>query len=373
MKNTLHAKCPLPAHPLANELPMLEPKAAAKFRETVELDGKIHTPIVIVRNGADIGLGRKYDGPDAIITGRQRTVQALEIGIPWEDDTRLPKRDFNVATDGPTIEQFVLREDVNGRRHLDPAQRAIIAANLAKVLLAEIEKEQASKPSDNASDAAAVADSGVSGKTKDGKAKDQDGKKRASHEAREKAAKTLNVSVDAVKKASLVNKYNDLAEALKQKTIKLDAAYKQACERRDTEKAKAQQTKHQNERKDAILCLRNTFGEKSLFVDAVIKKKVFGDEKHGHRDLLLFNELPLANQRAVIPLLLDRKSLKEANEIYAAKDVGPEWSVEDLIHRAITGGLGAKDEKAFSVGEFTVTVSTSKDNLKRLVQLVSKV
>lgn len=363
---TLHAKCPLPSHPLADELPMLDKDRAADFRKTIEVDGKVHTPIVIVRKGANIGLGRVYDGPDAIITGRQRTVQALELGIPWEDNARLPKRDFDLAADGPTIENFVLREDVHGRRHLDDPARAIIAANLAKQLQAELEK---GKKDVAAADAAAS--SAVKG-DKPAAAKKGDNK-RPSHEARKQAAKTLNVSEDSVKKAQLVSKHDDLAEKLKAKKITLDAAYKQATERRDAAKAKSQAEKIQNERKDSILYLRNTFGEKSLFVGDVIKRKVFGDERHGHRDLMLFVELPLANQRAVIPLLMDRKTLKEANEVYVAKDVDQSWSVEELIHRAVVTGLGPKtDSKTFEVGEFKVTVTTSKDNLKRLEQLVTK-
>ena len=358
---TLHPKCPIDAHPLANELPLLDGERAAEFRKTIELDGRVHTPIVIIRKGADIGLNRKYEGEDAIIAGRNRVIQALESGIPWDDSKRLPRRDFDIKSDGPTVEQFVLREDVSGRRHLDANSRAIIAAKLAKSLIVESPKAEA-----------AVANDGKEAPNSED-VKDDKPKERASHAARKTAAKTLQVSEDSVKKASLIEKYDDLAKAIQAKKISLDAAYTQACQRRDAEKSKKQANKLQDERKDAILYLKNTYGEKNLFVVDVIKKKVFGDERHGHRDLLLFNELTVAHQRALIPLLLDKKSLKEANEIFSAKEVDPNWSAEDLIHKAICNGLAKTEEKAFDIGEFKITISAKKDVCKRLEQLVSKV
>lgn len=362
---TLHPKCPIAAHPLANELPLLDGERAAEFRKTIELDGRVHIPIVIIRKGADIGLGRKYEGEDAIIAGRNRVIQALESGIPWDDSKRLPRREFDLKSDGPTIEQFVLREDVSGRRHLNDASRAIIAAKLAKSLVLEVPKAEDGKGSEEGKDP----------ESPKGKAdtKADKPKERASHEARKTAAKTLAVSEDSVKKAALISKYDELEKAVQNKKLSLDAAYTQACARRDAEKAKKQANKLQDERKDAILYLKNTFGEKNLFVADVVKKKVFGDERHGHRDLLLFVELTLPHQRALIPLLLDKKTLKEANEIFSAKSVDPNWTAEDLIHKAVCAGLSKTGEKSFDIGEFKVTISANKDVLKRLEQIVSKV
>lgn len=359
----LHKLCPLESHELADKLPMIEGPALKQFDEQVKKDGRITHAIVIVRKGDDIGFGRKHEGPDKIIAGRNRIVVALDNGIKWDD---IPKRDFDVTKDGP-IEQFVLREDVTGRRHLDGPQRALIAAALSKTLLEQEKKVKAAGVTAAAGDTT-DADTGKKGdKPKDGG--------RKSHDARKKAAKALDVSEDAVKKANAISPYKDLVDAVQKKTMSLDAAAQEAATRRNAEKAKKKEKQLVDERKDAIQSLKETYGEKNLFVARVTSGKIFGkpnEDLKGHKDLLTFVELTTAQQKAFMPLLFEGLSLKEAQELQASKPE-QDWTARELTNYAILNGLGSKAEsKKFDFDGCIVEVSLNREQTTAIKAITSK-
>lgn len=111
----------LSAHPLADAFPMIEGEARAEFEADVARHD-LRTPIVMLE-----GL---------ILDGRNRYLAAVKEGIIAADvDWRAHPsqfRIFNPAVEGSPLD-FVLSENLTGRRHLTPSQRAMIAARLANM------------------------------------------------------------------------------------------------------------------------------------------------------------------------------------------------------------------------------------------------
>ena len=357
----LHPKCPLGTHPLADMLPMLDDKQVKDFVETIEVNGKIHTPIVILRSGSPIGDSRTYTGPDSIIDGRNRVKYGMHSGIKWDD---IPNRDYLLSEDGP-VGQFVVREGIKGRRHLDDISRAICASNLAKEIAASLkaaEPKAAPKPAAD-KPAATPGDSAEAGPVKT---------KRISHEAREQAAKQLGISVDAVKKATAYGKHEDLTKAVKSGKMSQDAAAAEAARRRQQDSEAKHEQRIIAKRKEALAYIKNTFGDESVFLKKVQSKKSLGDnEKNGPKALETFIELKLENQRAIIPLLIDGLTLTEAQAIFAQQP-SIDATAQTLIHRAITQQLAVKESVVFRFGDYSITVSATKDELRNLKRLVTK-
>lgn len=364
----IHQNCPIAAHPLANTLPMLKGEDAKAFQATIAEQG-IHTPVVIIQTGTPTGHNRNHDGEPQVLGGRNRIKFGLEQGISWAD---IPKRDYSLATDG-TPEEFILREDINGRRHLTPDQRAQFAAKSleATTEAIRIEREAAAKAEAEKNPAAEPqpGDSAEADPKKKAKAEKQE---RPSHEARKKVAKEAGVSEDAVKKALAYGKYDDLVEAVNDGKLSADAAAKQASERKAAASAKKHEERLRDERKAALTYLKSTFGEDSIFTKSVVSKKIFGDEKRGHKDLALFIELKLSEQQAIIPLLVDGLTLKESFTTTETA-VDETTTILDAINHHVANGLGTKKQTvAFAIGDYTITIDVSPAEAKRIKGLITK-
>ncbi len=371
---TLHKNCPYPAHPLCEQLPLIEGDRLKEFRETISSVGKVTTPVVVIKSGSDIGHGRKYDGPDAILDGRHRIINALDLGIKWEE---IPVRLYSFDNDD-TPESLALRE-VKGRRHIiDNIQRALLAANFAKGITAAITAEQeaaaeAKKAAKEAKKAAAAG--GTVEPEPEPEAQPEEPKgKRASHIAREQAAKEAGVSVDSVKKALSIQKHPDLVKAVENKKMSLEAANTEASRRRDVEKAQKNAEKIEGQRKGSIMLLKNTFGQNNAFVKRVVSGKIFGkptEDPKGHKDLLTFCELSVEQQRALIPLLYNAISFKDAQAVMSEKP-DDTWSVRDVINHCIANGLD-KASTDFDFGGEIVSITIDKSRAKEIKTLISKV
>lgn len=399
MSANLHKKAPIKVHYMAAVLPLLDGEKEAKFRQTLFTeDGKlnIEQPVVIIRDGADIGFGRKQKG-DELLDGRNRTISAINGGAEWEV---IPKRDYDFTKDG-TPEDYVRKHNVDGRRHLTDAIRAIYAARDAKEM-ARVYKERdeelaklAPKVGDSAEGKPAAGaagavegDAGAGGETtvtetnttttKKGAKKDSD---KHSHQARNEAAAKHGVSVHAIKQATAFDKYDDLTAAVAAGKMQPHEAASEAANRRAAEAAKRHETKIATERKEILVRLKGTFGESNAFVKRVISKKIFGDEKVGHRQLKAFDALEPAAQRALIPGLFAGKDLKALQELVITKkgDITTDaWTLQDLADIAIVNGLGwSKDKESkeyvVEIGDFTFTVTVNDAEAKNLATLISKV
>lgn len=101
---------PSPSHPLAELFPPLAPDEYAALRDSIRANGQ-REPITLHRDGR-------------IIDGRHRALACAELGI------EVASRTF----DGPDADilQFVLDLNKN-RRHLNPSQLAMVAADLANL------------------------------------------------------------------------------------------------------------------------------------------------------------------------------------------------------------------------------------------------
>lgn len=370
----LHTDCPLDAHPLADILPLLKGEPAEAFAATIREQG-IHTPVVILQTGSDIGHGRRHEGAPLILGGRNRVKFGMESGIAWDD---IPKRDYDLALDG-TPEEFITREDINGRRHLTPEQLAQFGAKLLKARTAAItaerkaaEEAQAEADKLNPPPAPVVTegDSAEAGPAKKSKKKGAAKEEvRASHEARQEIADQLGVPVDSVKKASAISKYPDLEQAVADGKLSMDAANKQASERRNAELAKKHATRIKEARMSSITYLKNSFGAESPFTKAVVKKDIFGDEGRGHKDLAIFIELSFEQQLALIPLLYDGLSMKDALNTYETVPTFDSTVLETINHAVSNGLIESKTPFALEFGDYTVTITPSKPELKRLKEL----
>lgn len=369
----LHKNCPYPAHPLCEQLPLIEGEKLAEFRETIKSVGKVTTPVVVIKSGSDIGHGRKYEGPDAILDGRHRVINALDLGIKWEE---IPVRFYSFDNDD-TPESLALRE-VKGRRHIiDTIQRALLAANFAKGITAAItaEQEAAAEAKKAAKEAkkATVAAGGTVEPEPEAQPEEPKGK-RASHIAREQAAKEAGVSVDSVKKAQSIQKHPDLVKAVEGKKMSLEAANTEASRRRDVEKAQKNAEKIEGQRKDSLMLLKNTFGQNNAFVKRVVSGKIFGkptEDPKGHKDLLTFCELSVEQQRALIPLLYNSISFKDAQAVMSEKP-DDTWSVRDVISHVIANGFD-KASTDFDFGGEIVSITIDKSRAKEIKTLISKV
>lgn len=379
MSKKLHNDCPLDSHPLADILPILKGEPAEAFALTIREQG-VKTPIVILQTGANIGHGRFHEAAPLILGGRNRVKFGMESGIPWET---IPKRDYDLATDG-TPEEFVSREDINGRRHLTPEQLALFGGKMLKARTAAIQAER-----DAAEAAQAKADklnppvvdqpraplgdgdSAEAGPAKKSKKSKSD--VRASHEARKDIASNLGVSEESVKKGAAIEKHKDLAAAVADGSLSLDAAYKQASERKAADLAKKHDKRIKEERTSNLQYLKTTFGADSPFTKAVTAKKVFGDESRGHKDFAMFIELTFEQQEALIPLLYDGMTMKQALNVYETFPTF-ESTVLDTVNFVVANGL--VDSKTGSIslefGDYTVTVAASKDESRRLKGLSKK-
>lgn len=379
MSKKLHNDCPLDSHPLADILPILKGEPAEAFALTIREQG-VKTPIVILQTGANIGHGRFHEAAPLILGGRNRVKFGMESGIPWET---IPKRDYDLATDG-TPEEFVSREDINGRRHLTPEQLALFGGKMLKARTAAIQAER-----DAAEAAQAKADklnppvvdqpraplgdgdSAEAGPAKKSKKSKSD--VRASHEARKDIASNLGVSEESVKKGAAIEKHKDLAAAVADGSLSLDAAYKQASERKAADLARKHDKRIKEERTSNLQYLKTTFGADSPFTKAVTAKKVFGDESRGHKDFAMFIELTFEQQEALIPLLYDGMTMKQALNVYETFPTF-ESTVLDTVNFVVANGL--VDSKTGSIslefGDYTVTVAASKDESRRLKGLSKK-
>lgn len=107
------------AHPFADLFPMIDGEARAEFEADLA-EHDLRTPIVM------------HEGK--ILDGRNRYLAAVKEGImPADVDwTAHPSqfRLFNPAVEGDPLD-FVVSENLTGRRHLTPSQRAMIAAEAA--------------------------------------------------------------------------------------------------------------------------------------------------------------------------------------------------------------------------------------------------
>jgi hypothetical protein len=376
-------KFPLPVHPLANKFPMLSGERQKAFQAKVQSAGRITDAVVIIRKGSEIGFGNTYDGPDAILDGRNRTMNGILSGIKWDD---IPQRDYSLTKDGP-VEEFIDRTNGVGRRHLTEQELTLAAADLSKELFNR-EKEALEKdkkvfsfvesalvtaPPAPASKPATEADSKKPA-AKKAKAEKTVKAKRLSHEAREKAAKQLGVSVDSVKKAASIQSHPDLVDKYKAGTISLDLAAREAAARKAAESAKKNATSIVEQRKESLTYLSTTFGKTNAFVQRVVSKKIFGDESTGHKDLRAFCELKHENAIALIPLLWEGLTFKAAQEIYAGKP-DASWSANDLRLLALSKGLGrdGKTVKSFTFGDVSFTVEITKTDAAASKALVTRV
>lgn len=379
----LHNDCPLDSHPLADILPILKGEPAEAFALTIREQG-IKTPIVILQTGASIGHGRFHEAAPLILGGRNRVKFGMESGIPWDT---IPKRDYDLTTDG-TPEEFVTREDINGRRHLTPEQLALFGGKMLKARTAAIQAEreaaeaaqaeadklnppvvdEPSAPLGEGDSAEAGADTKPAKKGK--KAKTD---VRASHEARKDIASNLGVSEDSVKKGAAVEKHKDLAAAVADGSLSLDAAYRQASDRKAADLAKKHDKVRKEERAANLTYLKNTFGADSPFTKAVTAKKVFGDESRGHKDFAMFTELTFEQQLALIPLLYDGLTMKQALNVYETVPTF-ESTVLDAVNYTVANGLVDSKTGTISLefGDYTVTIAASKDESKRLKGLSKK-
>lgn len=369
----LHTDCPLDAHPLADILPLLKGEPAEAFAATIREQG-IHTPVVILQTGSDIGHGRRHEGAPLILGGRNRVKFGMESGIAWDD---IPKRDYDLALDG-TPEEFITREDINGRRHLTPEQLAQFGAKLLKARTAAITAERKANEEAQAEldklnptpePVATEGDSAESGPAKKKKKSAAKEEVRASHEARQEIAADLGVSEDAVKKASAVAKHEDLEKAVADGTLSLDAAYKQASDRRAADQAKKHDKRIKEARMSSITYLKNSFGAESPFTKAAVKKDIFGDEGRGHKDLAIFIELSFEQQLALIPLLYDGLSMKDALNVYETAPTFDSTVLETINHAVSNGLIESKTPFALEFGDYTVTITPSEPELKRLKKL----
>lgn len=383
MSKKLHPDCPLDSHPLADILPILKGEPAEAFALTIREQG-VKTPIVILQTGSAIGHGRFHEAAPLILGGRNRVKFGMESGIPWD---AIPKRDYDLASDG-TPEEFVTREDINGRRHLTPEQLALFGGKMLKARTAAIQAEREAAEAAQAEadklnppivevvtegDSAEVgAETAPAKKSKKSKKKAME-EVRASHEARKDIASNLGVSEDSVKKGAAVEKHKDLASAVADGSLSLDAAYKQASERKAAELAKKHDKVRKEERAANLTYLKNTFGAESPFTKAVASKKVFGDESRGHKDFAMFIELTFEQQLALIPLLYDGLTMKEALNVYETVPTF-ESTVLEAVNYTVANGL--VDSKTGSIsldfGDYSVTITASKDETKRLKGLSKK-
>lgn len=370
----LHPDCPLDVHPLANLLPMIKGDAANRFKALVQEQG-VHTPIVILQTGSPVGNGRIHEGAPLILAGRNRVKHGLNCGIAWDT---IPKRDYDLTVDG-AIEEFTDREDVGGRRHLSPDDLAIYGGKLLKIRTAAIDAEREAarlaqaeldKQSEPQPEVVTEGDSAEVGATKQAaKKKAKKTEERASHEARKDIAESLDISEDAVKKGAAVAKHEDLSAAVADGTLSLDAAYKQASDRRAADQAKKHATRIKEARMSSITYLKSTFGAESPFTKSVIKKDVFGDEGRGHKDLAIFIELSFEQQMALIPLLYDGLSMKDALNVYETAPTFDSTVLETINHAVSNGLIESKTPFALEFGDYTVTITPSKPELKRLKEL----
>jgi hypothetical protein len=297
----------LKAHEYADLLPLAIGRSREEILESLKLGFDANHPIVLLN-----GL---------VLDGRNRLILGAEAGLKKED---IKFREFNPSTDGTCPLKFVQRENIS-RRQLSDGHLSLVAAKLTAILTAKIKDEQ-KKVSDQSAPPAG-------GKPKDPeastpkKAAAPKAEKVPSHVAREQAAAQTGVSTDAVKKAQLISKYPDITKQLEAQAISIDAAYQEACRRRDADKAKKDANKIKEERKTALAGIAKDLGADHQLVKAATRGSILKE----HKDLKAYNELPKAQKLTIAPLVIQNISIKDALKV-TGKSPDLKSTLDDLVN-----------------------------------------
>lgn len=350
----LHKDMPIGSHPLADIMPLLNKADRSDIEKSMTEHGfDPNLPIVIIRKGEPISNGETHLAEDAIVDGRNRAICALNAGFAWDD---IPKRDYSFAEDGPLVE-FIRRHNVD-RRHLKEDQRALAAASLAEIITERLKAEKGGDEQEPLN---------VAGDSSEGVGVDSGGEgERISHKARKEAAKAMGVSEHKTKHAKSIQGYQDLIDAVANESMSLDKAATEAALRKAKERNDKNAERLKTERKDALDKVKKAHGADSPFTKEVIKKKIFGHESKGHGELLTFVELTPAQQKVVVPLLVDGYSLKAALEMIDL-DPAETWTITDLVNWAIVQGVGrSKKSKTIDISGMKITIEALAEKAREL-------
>lgn len=292
----------LKAHQFADLLPLASGKSKEQLLASLKGGFDKNHPIVLIN-----GL---------VLDGRNRLILGAESGLKKEDFTF---REFNPKTDGEDALAFVRRENLD-RRHLGEGHLSLIAANIAKLITEKLKKD-AKVTSEESTPPTGATVTKPTPKAADGP------KEVPSHTARKQAAAETGVSTDSVKKAQLISKYPDIAKQLEAQKISLDAAYQEACRRRDDEKAKKDAGKIKEERKTILATITKELGADSQLVKAAVRGSILKE----HRELKAFNELPKAQKLGIAPLIIQNIPIKDALKV-TSKAPDLTSTLDDLVN-----------------------------------------
>lgn len=338
MSNTTKLPFGLVAHEFADKLPLMEGNARKVTLESIQRDG-IKKPVVLYK-------GKVADGRNRLILGN-------EAGI---DKESIPFREFGSdPSDGDDLLAFVLRENL-ARRNLTEGHLGLLAASISKEIVAKLKANvsEEAKPDKGKGNGTTIPETP---------------QKRASHVAREEAAKVTGTSVDNVKKSQLIAQYPELAAKVESKEISLNAAYEEARRIRDADKAGKDSSKRKAERAEALVAIAKDLGEDSGILTAIKRGSILaGPEKH--KELLIFTELPKAEKIKLAPLIIQKMPIKDAIRI-SSSEPSADSTITDAINFAIVNGVGAKKASyEFKIGKgessWSITITPGKETVSKL-------
>lgn len=330
---TIHPRAVHKAHALAAIFPMAQPQTLTEVIDDMKQHGfNAEHPIVLL------------DGD--VLDGRNRLYCALEAGVE-------PKfRTYDAEKDGPAHE-FVSRENL-ARRHMNPGQRAAVAAALLPYYAAPQtgEAPQATEPPRAAEPAAAQATPAPEATEQ---AEPPQTNAPATRETVAKVAAITEASPTNIKNANKLKKEApDLFAKVESGAMTIASAMSTLKERKLGAEARAKKEKEKTERSDALKAIEATFGSESETLKAIKGKKIL----KVHDDLLIFSTLDKISAQKLVPLLAKGWRLEKAQKFLTSK-LMPESSIEDLINAAI-----ASDNDPFEIKIAGHWITVSKDDGK---------
>lgn len=305
-------------HPVAAIFPIMSGKPMDEFTADIKANG-LRDPIVM------------SDGQ--VVDGRNRLIGCIRAGI---------KPTFIEWTERGSIVQWIISVNLH-RRHLNDSQRAIASARVAEVLI--VEGKQRSMQN--------LRSSGRSAENLDPESRDQGS-------SAEKAAALLNVSKDAVAKATKVIKAGtkQLVEAVTEGTVSLDAASKVAT----LPQSKQQDVLNKGKTKEAAKAIR----EENAATSRAKAKKTDGSDKE-NSPLSVASTVISPGQAPTTPIT---KSVTAPKPLEGGRpNWGPLSRSEDIpVLQELHDALDAMVTAASAMGK----VARVQQILAKLLEAVSK-